>query len=436
MIVVVVWFTLWAFTIVDNLNSTSSGPDEALRILVPTYIYEHHQLPTGYQNEVTYPTGNWSYAFYPQLLGAIVSAFFMSIVSIFSDSVSSLIFGARLSSVLFGALTVYIFGLMVKKILSGQKYAEVYSYLAMILLAFWPQFTFLSSYINNDIVALSGVSIILYASVLGLKDKWNVKNTVILGLGFAICLLGYTNSYGFILFGAILFILTWIKQRSQSGFRRWLLILMLTIAIPTLLAGPFFVRNAIIYHGDFLGLSTFKARTLEWERDNNRQVQTPYNEVGNNNVLDLVRDDKYWNDQEDSFVGKFGYMSISPAAKYLLIYKFVALAGIVGSVLMLMRIFLNKNLANHRGYLLFSLFALSASFVTFGLSIYYSLTIDIQPQGRYIIYLLIPLLLISVVGIKYLIDKTLPDRYMPILIGIIISLYAINSVLIFKTYLP
>jgi len=431
----VVWFCLWAFNIVTNLTSASSGPDEQLRILVPTYIYEHHQLPTGYDPEVVYGTGNWSYAFYPQVLGALVSALFMSVVGIFSDTPQSLIFGARLSSVLFGTLTVIMIGLITRKLLAGRKYAEIYSYFAMALLAFWPQFTFLSSYINNDIVAMFGVSLIVYAAILGFKDRWNAKNTVALGVGFSVCLLGYTNSYGFVLFGALFFLITLIKQHLGASAKRAILLLILVCAVPLLISGPFFARNAIIYNGDFLGLATFKDQTNKWELANNRNAQATYREATGGDIVDFLRDRKYWQMQQDSFIAKFGYMTISPSYTLSLIYKIVVAIGVIGFVTMLANMFRKYRLTRFRSEILLGACIAMASLVTLGLSAYYSLKIDIQPQGRYVIYILIPILIATVLGMRFLFGKFIAVRYTVVLIAVITLAYILNSVLIFQKYI-
>jgi hypothetical protein len=431
MVGILSWFLLWVFSISTNLNSSSSGPDEALRMLVPTYIYEHHVLPNGYEPEVIYPTGNWSYAFYPQMLGAIVSAIMMSIVGIFNDSPTSLIYAARLTSVLFGAATVLIIGLSVRKALFGSKYAEVYSYVAMILLAFWPQFTFLSAYVNNDIVALLGVSLIIYASISGVKDGWAKKNSVLLGLGFTVCLLGYTNSYGFILGGAIFYLITILKQSLFTNRRAFIISLLFVISLPLVLAGPFFIRNAVIYQGDFLGLKTFKAQTTIWENANNRKVQSAYDgSIGN-----FVKNERYWALEQESFIGKFGYMSISPEDRLLWIYRLVVVVGIVGFMLFILKIIKSYRLSRYRDEFLLIFYVGLACGITFGLSVYYSLKIDAQPQGRYIIYILIPMLLAVTIGIKNLLDLLIPLRYKSLTLTLILTTYIVNSMIIFHRYL-
>lgn len=62
--VIAVYYLIWAAGLKFNGN-----PDELMRYLVPKYIYNHGNLPTGYDKEAVYQLGNWSYAFYPQMLG-------------------------------------------------------------------------------------------------------------------------------------------------------------------------------------------------------------------------------------------------------------------------------------------------------------------------------------------------------------------------------
>ena len=430
-----VWLSSWAFHITTDLNSASSGPDERLRMLVPTYIYEHHELPTGYDQEAIYDKGNWSYAFYPQILGAATSALFMTITDLISSSDAGLVVPARLASVVFGTATVYVFGLFIRKLFASSRHAEIYSYAAMIMLAFWPQFAFLSGYVNNDIVALFGVSLISYASILGIKDGWHRLNSILLGFGFAICLLGYTNSYGFVLFGALFFLITLLYQYKPLGFKKAWKPLLLVCLVPIIIAGPFYVRNAVIYDGDVLGLATFKERTTQWENEHGERVQISYRQAGGGDVFDLLRDKDYLIRQQKSFTAYFGYMTINPPSQYVLIYRLVVLVGLVGFLSLFIKNIRNNTLKKNRKNVLLALFFGFSSLITFGLSVYYSLTIDSQPQGRYIIYLLIPLLVFCVVGLGFLINKISYKRIRSLLVATILLLYIINSIIIFSTYI-
>lgn len=67
-------FMCWSFRITADLTNILAGPDGGMRYVLPNFIYEHGRLPTGYETQVQ---GNWSYAFYPQLLGALMSACFL-----------------------------------------------------------------------------------------------------------------------------------------------------------------------------------------------------------------------------------------------------------------------------------------------------------------------------------------------------------------------
>jgi len=432
---VFVWLSSWALHITTDLSSASSGPDEQLRMLIPDYIYEHHQLPTGYDQEAIYERGNWSYAFYPQMLGAIVSSIFMSLIGIFNTSTEALIFGARLSSVVFGTATVYVFGLIIRKLFDKRAHSEMYSYVAMIILAFWPQFSFLSSYINNDIVALFGVTLISYAVILGLRDKWNRTNSILLGFGFAVCLLGYTNSYGFVLVGTILFLITLLSQRSNLGTKKVVRSVLLVGIVPILIAGPFFVRNIVLYDGDVLGLATFKERTTEWERENNQRLQSTYTQATGGGLLSFAKDRKYWSLQRESFTGKFGYMTIEPRDGQLVAYGSLVGVGTLGLLLLCIRTLKNKELKRYKNEILFATFLIVGSVITFALSIYYTLKIDIQPQGRYIIYLLIPLLIAAVAGIRFLTSYVHSSVVRKIILGTIVLVYSVNSIIIFIEYI-
>ena len=59
-----VYYLIIAYNLLFNKN-----PDELLRYKIPLYIYRHGALPVGTNKEVMLPFGNFSYAYYPQLLG-------------------------------------------------------------------------------------------------------------------------------------------------------------------------------------------------------------------------------------------------------------------------------------------------------------------------------------------------------------------------------
>jgi len=445
LVAIFVWFAIWALQIATAPGSSLGGPDQGLRYLVPQFIYEHGTLPTGYDAATIHSMGNWSYAFYPQFLGPIISAIFMWAVSLFNSDPDVLVYAARMTSVLFGVVAVYFVGKSVEKLFSGSHDAKVASFVAMALFAAWPQVAFLSGYVNNDIIALAGVSIVVFACISGYKDRWNGRNTSILALGFVVCLLSYINSYGFVLFAGIFFVLSlyW-----QVGFGRiYFRLFGISALIVVLLAGPFFARNAVIYQGDVLGMASFRERTLEWEQKSGVEAQKSYTELEDAGLERLVSDKGYTETQLGSAIARFGKMSIAPADKYLSVYRAFILIGMAGCALAIFQLGirhlrgkrrvrrLRMAIFQSKQMLLLGVCLLAACTTTVGLSVYYTLVIDYQPQGRYIIYLLVPLMICAIMGIYYLLSEVIAKKYrLPLaLTGVVI--YLATSVYTYYKYI-
>lgn len=441
LMIVAVWFCAWVFSISTIPTSSFGGPDEGLRYLIPKFIYENGTLPTGYDAATIHSMGNWSYAFYPQFLGPILSAIFMAAVSVFNSSPDALVHAARVTSVLFGVLAVYFVGKSAQKLFSANKNAKVAGFVAMILFAGWPQVAFLSGYVNNDIIALSGVSVIIYACIAGYKGRWNIRNSIVLAIGFTICLLSYSNSYGFVLFGGVFFLLSLYWQLGL-GKRFWKVFGTVALVV-VVLAGPLFARNAILYQGDVLGMAHFKERTLEWERATGLQAQQSYRDQTGKGLGGLLTDEAYRKTQTESFIARFGKMHVAPAEKYLNVYKYTVIAGLAGVVLggglWLSRRVLNKAqttkvASDVKESAALILCIVGACLTTVALSLYYSLSIDYQAQGRYIIYLLVPLILAVIVGGYTILKEVVTKRYRLPLAIIVIGGYLVTSVILYYKY--
>ena len=113
---------------------------------------------------------------------------------------------------------------------------------------------FVHSYVNNDSMALLSSAWIVYAWVRSIREGWSLKICVHLALGISVCGLSYYNAYGFVL-ASMLFLASTIlfagndKGRVKFLFARGGLIAAIVLA----LIGWWFIRNAILYDGDFLG---------------------------------------------------------------------------------------------------------------------------------------------------------------------------------------
>ena len=162
-------YLLWSLS-----KGFNFGPDEYVRYDLPLYIYEHGVLPNGFIDEIRNEYWGFSYAYYPTFLGPVLSALFMKIISVFTTDGFWLLAAARFTSVIFGTLTVYFVYKIGEKLFTGE-----YKWFMTVFLAMIPQYTFLTSYVNNDIICICGSAIIIYAWVRGMTEMWNLKNAIL-----------------------------------------------------------------------------------------------------------------------------------------------------------------------------------------------------------------------------------------------------------------
>lgn len=419
---------LWCCHIAYQLPM-DQAPDEGMRYLIPKYIYSHHTLPTGYDKEAVYELGNWSYAFYPQLLGAILSAGFMRVMAIFSASEHALLFAARMTSVLFSAIALYFTSQSILKLTKNR----AASLLGLIALGLMPQYTFLSSYVNNDIIAVAGASLVVYAMICAVNEGWNFKESLLLSAGFIICALGYLNSYSFILCGGLFFLIFNLiaiqkKKTTQALFWKNFALIFVLCAVCIF---PFLIRNYLLYH-DIFGMSAFREAYMQWLEDGGKVLQKPYH-----SLTKLMGDQGFKDATFQSFVGRFGYMTIPMGQPYYLFFKWIFGLGVFGFLLQTLKnrkTALLENADKAMKRLAFAM-VLSACLITFGLQIYYTLFIDYQPQGRYIMSIAPALFIAVSIGFAYYIDWLIkPDKKLIVYL-ILIAAYIAVHYLAYKNFL-
>lgn len=414
-VVIAVFYLRIAFTMT---NDAYGGPDEGMRALVPRCIVNGNLLPSGYDACAIYGLGNWSYAFYPQVLGGYLSAFFMIMAKSFGASYGVVYMSGRIASVCFGLITLLALNRTIGVIYQHQRNVVLLRCIATIILGFWPQFAFLSAYMNNDIVALSGVSVLTFALVSGMKTRWRISNSAILALGITLCGLGYWNAYGFILVAVVLFIVSvYLQYRNQKT--KMLTIIGIAAGISAVLVLPWFIINLVRYH-DLVGMATFHARYEEWLQNGGQELQRPYT----GGLFSLLFRTGFLESTVTSFVGKLGYLSIPmPWFGMMMYYTF----AVLGIGLMLSHI--KRRWQNH-GFRMMAIGWGIASLITVMLFLYYALHTDNQAQGRYIIYLLIPIVIMVTIGIA---DSFTMDS-IPALIIIVMILMVYSAVCVYFFY--
>lgn len=310
--------------------------------------------------------------------------------------------------------------------ISEKLFKGIYKWLFVIMIAFLPQFAFLGSYINNDSLALFSISMIIYSWIFAYENKWNVKSCILLGTGIGICALSYYNAYGYILFSIIFFIASNIFLNNKFDFKDILKKGVIIAGIAFLIAGWWFIRNAIIYNGDFLGLSTETEYSEMYAKPEFKPSarKTPKRE--GKSLWQMISSMHWARMTYRSFIGLFGYMSILIPLFIYRDYFILFVIGFIGFLFGFKELFIyNKEKNNDKNKILMNFSFVGTIIIPIILSLYYSYTSDFQPQGRYIMPMLIPFMYFIVFGISKLLDKIVKNKIIKnilitILIGIII----------------
>lgn len=267
------------------------------------------------------------------------------------------------------------------------------------LVCFLPQVMFLGMYHNNDALSLFAVCMMLYYLIEGYDMGWPVKSCVGLAFAFSVGLLSYYSIYGWLLMGALFCVLAVLTDRDTPDKGRFILGRVSLIAgICLLLAGWFFIRSAILHDGDFLGVAYEEVSRSRVEKLG--YILFPFRDFRAEglSVMDFLRRNhcQWLLVTAGSFVGVFGNMEYRLAtASYATYTAIFAL----GAVLYLVR-FVRRRPCR-RDSLLMLVMTVSVG-IGFVLHFWSSYTRDYQPQGRYIITLIVPLAYM----LAYSLDKT------------------------------
>lgn len=402
-----------------------SAPDEAARYLLPKYIFLHGTLPDGTMSAVRIPQWGFSYAHYPLFLGPLLSALGMKLASFAAPNTIWVMWGARLPSALAAAGTI-VATLKVGKRLLGRPY----HWLMAGVMFFLPQFLFLGSYVNNDVLAVFASSLIVLAWVRGMEEGWPVRHCVLLAAGIIVAALSYYNAYGWILCSVPLFFLSWFFSKEKpAGWKKnmWKMagIIVLIVFICTAF---FFVRNAVLYNGDFLGLKTASDSSQQYGAD----FLKPANRSTPQNLgltpWQMLWDTKHWGGinwverSYQSFIGVFGYMSVDCPQMVYRYYAGVFLLGAVGLCCAFREWLKKRKQSRDWIRLCFFLLMVVCVAITVGLSIYYSYAVDYQAQGRYLYPMLIAVSLFTAKGLKWLATQVSSGSVRSGLIGVFVGI--------------
>ena len=419
------YYLIW--TVSQPYNSC---PDEKMKWDICKYIAEHNSIPDGRDESIRDSIWGISYAFQP-ILTYMICAVFVKIASIFTTQQFALVVAARLVSTISMTLTIYFVIKIANKLFKDK---EIYKYLFIIFIAFQPITAFLASYINNDSTAILAISMIIYLWILGLESNWKIKHCILLGGAVGFCALTYYNAYGYILCSVLICLSSAVlnKMGAKEIAKKALIVASVAFAV----AGWWFVRNAIIYDGDILGTKTQNKYGDKYALEQYKPSVRKTPENSNESIWHMLNEDAWANTTAKSFVGIFGYHSILMSNKIYYSYLGLWLIGGLGCLLKFKDLFIYKKEEKSK-YILNYIFVI-AIIIPILLSIIYSYTSDFQPQGRYIMGIIIPFMYFVVNGIQTMLEKFIKSEKIRniIIIMIMLLIIAISFKAIFSYVIP
>ena len=399
------FYTMW--TVIQPLNAS---PDEGMRYQVVQYIYEHGTLPRGDEPSIINPVWGISYAFNP-ILPYIIGAWFMKAVSLFSAEPFVLLTAARMVNVFCGVAAAYYVLAIGKKLFSLHK-----ALLFTVLITTLPGAVFLFSYVNTDAMALMSSAMIIYAWICGMQSRWDYKACTLLSIGIAFCALSYYNAYGFILCSIFLFGVTLLLDaKKKKEYKTFLTKGTFVCVLVLLLIGWWFGRNYMLYDGDFFARSASSACAEQHAQIGFKPSDRLTPQRDNMTLWEMLKlgyagTNMSWIElTARSFVGRFGFLDICMEKWTEDLYIAFVAVGVFGCFWKLPKLFsiIHKKKIVEMG--MFHWCMLLALMIPNVLSIYYSYTSDYQPQGRYSMPMLIPLVYFMSVGYEIMLDKLIKN---------------------------
>lgn len=417
------YYVVWA-----KAQPYNYAPDEAMRYEVTKFFFENNRLPVG--DELTSIWG-FSYAHLPTMLCNQLGYIFMKIASIFKQTDFFLLMAARMVSVCAATGGVYFIIKMAKQLFSSPV-----RWIAIILFSCMPQYCFLASYVNNDILAVLGISMIVYSWILAIRTDWNKQNAVLLSIGISVCALSYYNSYPWVLFSMFVVTFTYLHKHKgdYKGFVRMAAFMCVIVLI---LIGYNFVRHVALY-GDLTGFQTTEKYGELYAIDSLKpSLRSSLYEQGVSLSTMLFDAPYQWvRTSLNSFIAVFGYMQFfAPEFVYQLIIGCL-LIGVVGLGVYVLEFINGRKMCNVE-MLIFYVSMMLCSVIVIGLSLVYSYLSGFQPQGRYCYPMFVAAIVFVAKGYEVLVRKIKQENYKYAVVSAVCTTWIVTCLSVYFTvYLP
>lgn len=262
--------------------------------------------------------------------------------------------------------------------------------LTTLFVAFLPQFTFLSAYINPDIVTTLVATIIFRLWFYAVDTRGSVRSAAALGVALGLGILSKISGYSVIV-ASLLFLLFSLPREKRLRF------FVVLGAFGVLTSGWFFVRNFFLYH-DVFGYAAYTNRLQQF------LAQAPAFLV-QHDVFSFLNQAGYrWSFSYlvyfcySSFWGVFGWMTIPLPSVFYFVGGGLLGVGMVGAIVGCWQ--KKINFPAHMFWSFLAAIALQIASI-----IFYVGMIKYQPQGRYLYPSIIALAAVVSLGLL-----TLPAR--------------------------
>ena len=384
------------------LSPGGEGPDEGMRLVVAEYIHRYGVIPRGDDPEVRDAIWGFSYAYYP-ILPYMISGYLARAVEL----IPGITIGGKamlhLSRSVNGVAELFTVWYVWK--ISGKLFrGSSMRYAFPSLVGFFPQLVFISTYVNTDCFAILSSAVIIWYWLKGHEGGWRIRDAAGLSVGLALCALSYYYCYGFILM-SIPFVFISAVSSGKNRKETAKLAAIIT-GLSFLLAGWWFVRNLIIYNGDLFARNALNANAEIYAEEfcKPSNIQTPQTEGQSLFYMLFVRG---WIRQTvQSFIAVFSTLTLYARPYVYRCYKLLALTGTAGLFLKAASLFgPGKKEKEDAAPMFFYLILFAAACIPPVLAVYYSYTADFQPQGRYALGALIPLLILISKGLEAIEEK-------------------------------
>lgn len=177
-------------------------------------------------------------------------------------------------------------------------------------------------------------------------------------------------------------------------------------------------------------MRTFHNEYLRWLNNGGAILQHPYRDHGT--LLNLLTKDNVT--LLYSFIGLFGHMTVLMRPFEYLYYIVIFMSGLFGAIIVFISKRRKKADLDIKKENLFIIMIVLGIFITLSLQVYYSYTIDYQPQGRYIMSVLPPLVVGTSLGLTYWL-RLLEKRSRKLVFIFFCMIYVLAAVWITRTYI-